>query len=89
MEVFCREIRPEVGAMSPDGPILHQTVFQENLLPSKDVFAGEDRSPDGLTTFSGMGGASSWALMAIQIKTENPITRTRMTEFLHQGESLS
>jgi hypothetical protein len=36
-----------------------------------------------------MGGASLWALTAIQIKTANPITKTIMTDLLHQGESFS
>ena len=45
MQIFGRKIRPEVRAVAPQRPVVHQGVLEEHLLAGGDVRAGEERVP--------------------------------------------
>ena len=45
VQILCRKIRAQIGAMPPDRPVLHQPIFQKHLLAGADVVAGEHGFP--------------------------------------------
>ena len=43
VQVVGREVRTQVGAVSPDGAVVHEAVFQEDLLPGTNLVPREKR----------------------------------------------
>ncbi len=42
VQVFRRVVRTQVSAVAPEGAVLHEAVFEEDLLTALDVLARED-----------------------------------------------
>ena len=43
MEVLGGVVRAEIGPVSPERPVLHEAVLEEDLLAAEDVVPGEER----------------------------------------------
>ena len=41
VQIFSREVRPEIGAVSPNRAVLHQAIAQEDLLAGGNLGVGE------------------------------------------------
>ena len=81
------EVRAQIHAVPPDGAVVHETVFQEDLLTGEDVGTVKRAMPVALTTRSGIGGPPRYVRGASEISTVNPNTTSRIVVSRHQGES--
>ena len=56
VEVLRRVVGPEIGAMTPQGSMLHEGVLEEHVLAMFDVGPGEQGSPLGVLDLGRNGG---------------------------------
>jgi hypothetical protein len=54
---LCGKIRAEIAAMAPNSAIVHQAVFQKDLLAGNDFVGREDHAARGIDEVSGIRGA--------------------------------
>ena len=45
VKVCGGKIRPEVGPVSPDGAVFHESILEKHLLAGQDIFPGEEGFP--------------------------------------------
>jgi len=55
VQILRRIVRPQIGPVAPEGAMLHQPVFEEDLLAPLDVLAREDDLPCGIHHPGGNG----------------------------------
>src|SRR5262245_37256834 len=48
VQILRGKVGSEVGAVTPDRAVVHEAVFQEHLLPARDVGVGEQDGPGGV-----------------------------------------